>query len=126
MSNRLFGAVCFALLISFGPVGCNRSASQPPPPLAVEQIPAEMDKAFAKASADVKETVNQLKGSLEVKDYVVASQTIQVLFNLPVGTKEQRMVSARAMLTINGLLQTAQAQGDQRAAAALTEQRRLK
>jgi hypothetical protein len=30
------------------------------------------------------------------------------------------------MLTINGLLQTAQAQGDQKAAAALAEQRRLK
>src|SRR4051812_45926154 len=126
MSNRLFGVVCFALLISIGPVGCNRSGSQPPPPLAVEQIPAEMNKAFAKAPGDVKEMVEKLNASLEAKDYVIASQTVQTLFNLPVATKDQRMVSTRAMLTINGLLQTAQAQGDQKAAAALAEQRRLK
>jgi len=94
--------------------------------LAVEQIPTEMNKAFAKAPADVKDVVNQLNTTLGAKDYVAASQAIQTLFNLPVATKDQRMVTVRSMLTINSLLQTAQAQGDQKAAAVLSEQRRLK
>ena len=113
-------------LLWFGPAGCGRGGSQPPAPLAVEQIPTEMNKAFAKAASDIKEVVNQLNTTLASKDYVAASQNIQMLFNLPVATKDQRMVTARAMLTINGLLQTAQAQGDQKAAAVLSEQRRLK
>ncbi len=119
-------AVCFGVLVFCGPAGCSRSGSQPPPPLAVEQIPAEMKKAFAKAPTEVKDAVNQLNTSLESKDYVAASQAVQILFNLPVATKDQRMVSVRAMLTINGLLQTAQAQGDQKAAEALALQRRTK
>jgi hypothetical protein len=127
MHNRLLDVLFFAaLMISCGPLGCTQSGSQPPDPLAVEQIPAEMNKAFAKAPAEIKETVEKLNGSLEAKDYIIAAQTVQTLFNLPVATKDQRMISTRAMLTINGLLQTAQAQGDQKAAAALAEQRRLK
>jgi hypothetical protein len=126
MHNRLLDVLLFAVLISCGPLGCTQSGSQPPAPLAVEQIPAEMNKAFAKAPAEIKETVEKLNGSLEAKDYIIAAQTVQTLFNLPVATKDQRMISTRAMLTINGLLQTAQAQGDQKAAAALAEQRRLK
>jgi len=126
MRKYLFGAVFSVGLLLFGLAGCSRSGSQPPPPLAVEQIPTEMNKAFAKAPADVKDVVNQLNTTLGAKDYVAASQAIQTLFNLPVATKDQRMVTVRSMLTINSLLQTAQAQGDQKAAAVLSEQRRLK
>src|SRR5436853_7813422 len=125
MTDRSLGLALLVSLILFGAAGCNRT-SQPPPPLAIEQIPAEMKKAFAKAPADAKAMVDQLNAGLEAKDYAAASQTVQVLFNLPVATKEQRMVSARAMLTINGLLQTAQSQGAQKAAEALALQRRLK
>src|SRR5438045_3367353 len=124
MSRHLVGAVLLTSLLIV--TGCSRAGSQPPPPLAVEQIPAEMKKAFAKASPELKEAVTQLNTSLESKDYVAASQIIQMLFDMPVATKNQRMVTVRAMLTINGLLQTAQAQGDQKAAAVLSEQRRLK
>lgn len=126
MRKYLFGASLIVGLACFGPVGCNRAGSQPPAPLAVEQIPQEMNKAFAKAPADVKEMVNDLNKALEAKDYVAASQVVQTLFNLPVATKDQRMVTVRSMLTVNSLLQTAQAQGDQKAAAVLSEQRRLK
>jgi len=85
-----------------------------------------MNKAFAKATSDVKEVVTRLNTALEAKDYPAAYEAVQLLFNLPVATKDQRMVSVRASLTINGLLQTAQAQGDPNAAAVLTLQKRLK
>src|SRR3954454_16885282 len=90
---------------------CHREVG-PPTPLAVEQIPAELLKAYAKAKPDVLQIVNVLNSSLQSKDYTASFQAVQVLCNDPVATKEQRSVAVRAMLTINGLLQTAQAQGD--------------
>jgi hypothetical protein len=126
MRNRLPGFILLLLLIVFSNSACTRSGSQPPAPLAVEQIPQELRKAFSRAPADVNETVSQLLASLEVKDYVIAYQMVQRLCNLPVATKEQRMISIRSMFTIQGLLQAAQSQGDQKAAEALAQQRRLK
>jgi hypothetical protein len=98
--------------------GCDKDAG-PPPPLAVEAIPAEMQKGFNNAAPEVKDTVGRLNSALQGKDYPAAYQEVQALCILPGETKEQRALSARALLTITGLLQTAQAQGDQNAAAAL-------
>lgn len=126
MKNRLLGVLCLSVLTLFGPLGCNRSSSGPPAPLALDQIPIEMNKAFTKSPAEVKERVSQLNAGLEAKDYTAAYQIVQDLCNLSVATKEQRLVSIRSMFTIQGLLQTAQAQGDQKAATVLNEQKRLK
>jgi hypothetical protein len=105
--------------------GCNRDPG-PPPPIAVEQIPAEMQKAFAKAPSETREIVTQLNNNLEKKDYPAAYVAVQSLVNLPVATKEQRAISLRASLALNGLLQTAQAQGDKQATEVLTMQKRMK
>ena len=118
----------FVLAVAAGTMclaACNRNQG-PPPPLAVEQIPAEIQKAFEKAKPDVKEFVVQFNTTLAAKEYAGAFQSIQALVNLPEATKEQRMVSVRAMMTIQGLLQAAQAQGDQKAAEVLTLQKRMK
>ncbi|HYG35852.1 MAG TPA: hypothetical protein VEC99_13760 [Clostridia bacterium] len=107
-----------ATLALFLVSGCNRQP-QPPPPLAVEQIPTEMQKAFTQATPQVKEMVTKLTASLQEKDYSMAYQGVQYLTSLPELTEEQRELTSRAMLTIYGLLQAAQAQGDQTAATTL-------
>src|SRR5438309_10363657 len=107
---------CFArafslplVIVLLGVTGCNRETG-PPPPLALEQIPAELLKVYAKAKPDDLQVVTLLNSSLQTKDYPTAFQAVQVLCNAPVATKEQRNIAVRAMLTINGLLQTAQSQ----------------
>jgi hypothetical protein len=127
MTNQLFRSILLsAILLSLASTGCKQRTVPPPPPLPAAEIPGEMNKAFAKAPSDVKEVVTRLNAALEAKDYPAAYEAVQLLFNLPVATKDQRMVSVRASLTINGLLQTAQGQGDQNAAAVLTLQKKLK
>jgi hypothetical protein len=118
---------CLATILPFlGPVGCNRGTSGPPPPLALDQIPAELQKIYAKASPEAKAVVAHLNTSLQAKDYPAAHEDVQVLCNMPVATKEQRLVAVRASLTLTGLLQAAQAQGDQKAAEVLAQQKRMK
>jgi hypothetical protein len=105
-------------LAFLGPLGCDKEAG-PPPPLAVEAIPVEMQKAFHDAQPEAKENVGRLNSALQSKDFPTAYQEVQNLCNLPGETREQRALAARALLTLTGLLQTAQAQGDENAAAAL-------
>jgi hypothetical protein len=114
-SKAFFSTLCSALLLGGG---CARDPG-PPPPLALEQIGPELDKIFKDAKAETKELVTKVNASLQAKDYTIAYEAIQALCSLPDATKEQRSLSARAMLTIHGLLQEAQAQGDEKAGAAL-------
>ena len=124
MKNFLFVAVlCSFAVILF--TGC-RGADKPPTPLAADQVGPEMQKAFATATPEVKDSVTKLGAAIQSKDYPAASIEIQFLFNMPVATKEQRAMTARAMMTVNNLLQEAQAQGDQKAAAAISLQRKMK
>ena len=106
-------------------IGCSKTAG-PPKPLAADQIPAELQKAYAKAKPEFKDVVQQISSAMQQKDYPGANAGIRVLFNATEGTKEQRSVTARAMLTINQLLQEAQAQGDAKAAAAIQTNKRYK
>jgi len=105
--------------------GC-RKANVPPPPLAADQIPAELQKAFASSTPEFKDTAQKISSALAEKDYPAASAGIQVLFNAPGVSKQQRVITARAMLTINQLLQEAQAAGDQKAAAAIQYNKKYK
>ena len=109
------------LLSSFVPallLACNREAG-PPPPLAADQIASEFAKVFKDAKPEVKELADQVLKALEAKDYPTAHQAVQNLAGAPAATKDQQMLATRAFITITGLLQTAQAQGDQNAATAL-------
>lgn len=98
--------------------GCAKDPG-PPPPLPVEQIAVELDKSFKAARPETKDLVAKVSSSLQGKDYPAAYDAIQALSTVPDTTPEQRRLSARAMLTIYGLLQTAQSQGDENASAAL-------
>lgn len=106
------------LLALLGLSACHHEAG-PLPPLAAEQIAAEFGKAFGTAKQDVKAAADKVLKALDAKDYPAAYQAVQELCGLGDATKEQQTLSARAMLTIAGLLQTAQSQGDEKAGAAL-------
>jgi hypothetical protein len=119
MIKRVLQGTWFALLAGLiFQVGCSKNPT-PPAPLALEQIPVELDKAFKEAKQETKDLVAKLNSSLQGKDYPAAYNAVQDLGGLPDATTEQRTLAARAMLTIYGLLQEAQAKGDDNASAAL-------
>jgi hypothetical protein len=119
MTRRIVNTICLITgMAILGPAGCGKDPG-PPPPLAVEQIPAEMQKAFNHAEPEARDTVGRLISALQNKDNPAAYQEVQALCSLPGETKQQRALAARALLTITGLLQAAQVQGDEGAAAAL-------
>ncbi len=105
--------------------GCSRN-SPPPTPLTIEELPAAFEKAFSKAKPEVKSLAGQVVTSVQGQDYPKAFVAIQNLGNSPGLTREQQSVTSRATLTVNGLLQTAQAKGDTSAAQTLQDYRRDK
>ncbi len=119
MKRHVVSFICFTACVALlAAPGCGKEPG-PPPPLSVEAIPGEMQKVFNTAEPEAKDTVGRLTLALQSKDYPAAYQEVQTLCGLRGETKEQRALSARALLTITGLLQSAQAQGDQNATAAL-------
>lgn len=126
MTHLRIKIIGLALLLPllFG-VGCDRS-SAPPTPLAVEELPAAFEKAFSKAKPEAKELANQIVAAVQAKDYSKAFLDLQTLTGLPALTKEQMSVTSRALLTVNTLLQAAQAQGDAKAAETIQFHRATK
>ncbi|MGO8677748.1 MAG: hypothetical protein ACLQVX_17975 [Limisphaerales bacterium] len=119
MNSRLLIPIWLLVgLTLLGPAGCGRSPA-PLSPLAAEQIPAEMQRAFNNARPEVKDAIGRITAALQAKDNPAAYQEVQALCKLPGQTKPQRLLAARALLTVTGLLQASQAQGDPDAAAAL-------
>ena len=114
-------ALAVVLGLTFG-VGCNRP-SPPPTPLSVEELPAALEKAFGKAKPEIKDLANQVVASVQARDYSKAFLTIQNLASRPGLTKDQVNVTSRATLTVNSLLQAAQAKGDPQAAQTLKSYR---
>lgn len=102
--------------------GCDRS-SQPPQPMTAEELPAAMEKAFSKATGETKELSTQILGAVSAKDYAKALEGLHKLAMVTGLSKDQSSVLSRALLCVNNLLQSAQAQGDQNAAQALKLQR---
>ena len=108
----------FALAVSLilpGNVGCKKD-TPPPAPLTVEELPSAIERAFSKATPENQELANQLLAAVRARDYSKAFLTIQNLSGRPGLTKEQQNVASRASLTLNELVQSAQAKGDQKAA----------
>lgn len=101
---------------------CKRH-SEPPPPLPVEQIGVEFQKGFAAAPEAVRKVANDIAAAVEAKKYPPAFEGLQMLLTLPELKEEQRLLASRAMLTVSGLLQEAQAQGDASAESTLKEYR---
>ena len=117
MRNTFF----LLLLLSCG-LGCKPKTSTPTP-LPVEQLPAALEKAFSEAPAEAKELAGQVIAFIKAQDYSKAHPQMRALAATPNLTPEQLNVTARGLLTLNGLLQSAEAQGDQTAAQALQNYR---
>jgi hypothetical protein len=116
--------LAFLLVLAAG-FGCNRT-SPPPTALALEELPAAMEKAFGNAKPDVKDLAAQVVSSVQAQDYSKAFAAIQSLARTPDLTKEQTAITSRATLTVNELLQAAQAKGDQKAAQTINTYRKDK
>lgn len=112
-------AVALLLLCA---TGCSKNTA-PPAPLPAEEIPAAFQKAFSKAKPEVKGLADQVVASVQAADHAKAFTGMQNLAAQPGLTKEQLDVVSRASLTVNGLLQAAQSQGDQKAAETLKSYR---
>lgn len=112
MRIGLIGVVLLAVLLS---AGCNKT-SAPPTPIPIEQLPAALEKAFTKAKPELKELQAQLVTVLQAQDYSKAYFVMQDLMSKPGLNKDQLDVTSRGFMTINTLLQAAQAKGDAKAA----------
>lgn len=102
------------LPLLFG-LGCDRS-SAPPSPLSAAEMPAIFTKAFGKAKPEVKAVADQIVAAVQAQDYSTAFNGLNSFVGKGNLTKEQTEVTSRALLTVNNLLQEAQAKGDAKAA----------
>lgn len=123
LRTRIAGLVLILPLL-FG-AGCDRTVP-PPSPLAVEELPAAFQTAFSKAKPEVKELASQFVASVQAKDYSKAFAELQNLTSQPALSKEQVSVTTGALLTVNSLLQEAQAQGDVKATETIKYYRETK
>jgi hypothetical protein len=90
-----------------------------PAPLPVAELPAALEKAFRAAPVEVKDMAGQIVALVRAQDYSKAHPQLLALAATPKLTREQLDVTARGLVTLNELLQAAQAQGDQKAAETL-------
>jgi hypothetical protein len=111
-------ALVMLLVMALG-LGCSRSVP-PPSPLTEQELPGAIEKAFATGKQpEAMDLSSQVVSAFQAKDYTKAFWAIQTLASVPGLTKDQANVAARASLTINSLLQAAQAQGDAKATQTL-------
>src|SRR5262245_42298684 len=103
LSGKLF---LFAVSFVFFLYGCSRDQG-PPPPLTLEQLPAAIEKAFAKPKPEASEPVKSLLAALNEKDYLKALSALQTVSAQPGLNKEQARVAAAGLVTINNALQEA-------------------
>jgi hypothetical protein len=118
--SRLLTALLLVQMALAGGLGCNRTPATPGP-LALEQIPAELQKVFVNPSPEQKGLITELTENLQSKDFSAAFRTLQSFIQLRGLNKDQHLALARSQLTLTALLQSAQSQGDQKANTALKE-----
>jgi hypothetical protein len=116
-------AVPSFLIIFLMGLGCGQRSTAPPAPIAVEELPAALQKAFAKAKSPLKDLASQAVEFLQAKDYGKAYQTVQNLTAQSGLNKQQIEILTRGSMALNTALQAAQSHGDQKAAETLNTYR---
>jgi len=106
-------------------LGCKPKATMPAP-LPVAELPTALEKAFRVAPAETKDMAGQVVALVRAQDYSKAHPQLLTLAATPKLTHEQLDVTARGLVTLNEVLQNAQAQGDSNAAQTLEMYRRTK
>jgi hypothetical protein len=105
-------------LVLLAATSCSKSVSSPTP-IPIDQLPAALEKAFAKAKPAAKDISGQVVASLQAKDFGKAYFSMQSLYGQPGLNKEQINVTTGGLLTLNNVLMEAQAKGDAKSAEAL-------
>lgn len=105
--------------------GCGED-SRPPSAISLDQIPAELGKAFASAKAEVKELSGQAATAVQGKDFSKAAMALQALTQRSDLSKLQSRTVAGASITVTAALREAEAKGDKQAAQALEIRRMTK
>ena len=113
------------LLVTALAGGCGETV-KPPTPISLEQIPAELGKAFASASAETKELSDLSVAAVQSKDFSKASMTLSALAQRPDLTKIQSRIVAGAAMTVNAALLEAESKGDPKAVETLNQRRLTK
>jgi hypothetical protein len=112
--NRISLFPLLALMLCLFLPACARNEA--PKPLTMEEIPAVMNKAFAKAPVEQKELVERALSALQAKETAKALMVVEGLCAVPELTPEQRSAASRAVLTLNQAVQAAAQSGDKAAA----------
>jgi hypothetical protein len=115
---RLLKNVFPVLLVLLAGPGCDPATKQLPP-LALDQVPAALEKAFSKAETETKELADSVAAFVRAQDYSKAYVSLETLLGKPKLSREQSQVTARSILTVNQALQEAQQKGDAAAAETL-------
>jgi virulence-associated protein VapD len=97
--------------------GCKEDSA--PAPLSLAELPGAMTKAFAKAVPELKDLSKEIISAVQAQEYPKAYMDLQALAAKSGLNKEQSSVTVRALLAVNGQLQTAQSKGDEKAAETL-------
>ena len=103
-----------------------KKAEGPPPALTLDQLPAALEKAFAKPKPEAGESLKTLLTALQEKDSPKAFMALQAISATSGLNKEQANVVAAGLMTLNNALQEAQGQGDPNAAQTLQTYRATK
>ena len=96
MKKLLF--LCAFAFLMFG-CGSNK------PPMSIDQVAAELDKAFKTAPESVRMLTQAIGRLIERKQYAPASIQLQTLLGDPSLTKPQKAVIATAMATVSNAMQ---------------------
>lgn len=119
---KFLAAALFTLLL----VSACSKTSEPPAPFTAAELPGAMQQAFSTAEPPIKQVANEIVASFQAQDYSKAFLAAQDLTSRPGLTKEQVSTTTRATLTLSGMLQQAQTQGDQAATRTLDQYQRNK
>jgi hypothetical protein len=117
----LFGLLLATALMT----GCSE-AERPVAPIALEEIPTALSKAFASGKAESKDISAQTAVAVQAKDYAKAATLLETLRQRPDLTTQQGRTVAGAAMSVHSALATAEANGDQQAAEVLKAQRMTK
>jgi len=110
MTHRLITMCAAALLLL---AGCEKN--EIPKALTIAELPAALQKAFAKAPTERKELIDRSISALQEGQLPNAVMVMEGICAVPDLTEMQRAVASRALLTLNQELQAAAAKGDKTA-----------
>lgn len=113
------------LLVTFLVSGCGEGG-KPPTAISMDQIPAELGKAFASAKTETKELSDLAIAAVQGNELPKASMTLDALAQRPNLSAIQSRTVAGAAMTVNAALREAEAKGDPQAAKTLEIRRMTK